>query len=233
LFYFAHSLVAQNDASSNLPNFYQRKFHLGFLLGYNQASFRINSVPVSQFADTIKAINSSSQPGFTIAPVFDLKLQERLRLRLLAPMIIFGSRTLEYTVGNKVKTEVVRKVVESTWLSIPINLKLQSKRIHNFGAYVLGGAGYSWDLIGSKKGSGGIGGGNTSLNEQIKLFREDYYYEVGTGIDFYFPYFKYSIEVKVQEGFNNVLNKSKINEFNAPINKLRSHLFFINMTFEG
>jgi hypothetical protein len=225
--------LAQNDASSNLSTFYKRKFHLGFLLGYNRASFRINAVPVSQFADTIKSIYSSSQPGFTISPVFDLRLKDRVRLRLLAPMIIFGSRTLEYTVGNKLKTEEVRKVVESTWLSIPINLKLQSKRIHNFGAYVVGGGGYSWDLIGSKKGSSGLGGGNTALNDQIKLYREDYYYEVGTGLDFYFPFFKFAIEIKVQEGFNNVLNKAKINEFNAPINKLRSHLFFINMTFEG
>ncbi len=224
---------AQNDASSNLPQFYKRKFHLGFLLGYNRASFRINTVPISQFADTIKTISSSSQPGFTISPVFDLRLKDRVRLRLLAPMIIFGSRTLEYTVGNKLKTEEVRKVVESTWLSIPLQLKLQSKRIHNFGAYVIGGGGYAWDLIGSKKGSSGIGGGNTALNEQIKLFREDYYYEVGTGFDFYFPYFKFAIEIKVQEGFNNVLNKAKINEFNAPINKLRSHLFFVNLTFEG
>jgi hypothetical protein len=97
----------------------------------------------------------------------------------------------------------------------------------------VGGGGYSWDLIGSKKGSSGLGGGNTALNDQIKLYREDYYYEVGTGLDFYFPFFKFAIEIKVQEGFNNVLNKAKINEFNAPINKLRSHLFFINMTFEG
>jgi hypothetical protein len=225
--------IAQNDASSNLTNFYKRKTHLGFLLGYNRASFRINSVPISQFNDSIKSIYSSSQPGFTISPVLDIRLKDRVRLRLLAPMIIFGSRTLEYNVGTKTKTEELKKVVESTWLSIPINIKLQSKRIHNFGAYVLGGGGYSWDLIGSKKGSSGVGGGNTALNDQIKLFREDYFYEVGTGVDFYFPYFKYSIEIKVQEGFNNVLNKAKINVYNAPINKLRSHLFFINMTFEG
>jgi hypothetical protein len=113
--------IAQNDASSNLTNFYKRKTHLGFLLGYNRASFRISSVPISQFNDSIKSIYSSSQPGFTISPVLDIRLKDRVRLRLLAPMIIFGSRTLEYNVGTKVKTEELKKVVESTWLSIPIN----------------------------------------------------------------------------------------------------------------
>jgi hypothetical protein len=101
---------------------------------------------------------------------------------------------------------------------------LQSKRIGNFGAYVVGGGNYSIDLASQKK--------QKPDDQVVRLKSNDFYYEAGGGVDFYLPYFKLSLEGKVMVGVKNILiQDDKL--FTRPVDKLNSHIFLFSITFEG
>ncbi|MEO8762506.1 MAG: outer membrane beta-barrel protein [Bacteroidia bacterium] len=223
----------------NLPTFYNRMLHFGFSIGYNQTDFRIHAQPNSQLyhnlRDTVrypndtlnlKSITSKADPGFNLGIIVDFKLHKYVRLRFL-PGVSFASRSLLYAFegvrpGSRSFT-AIRKT-ESAFVLLPLALKLQSKRIRNFGVYVLAGATYSIDLSSGKK--------DKSNSDVVRLKQGDIYYDAGGGMDFYFQYFKFAIEFKVSTGLRNIIIQDGT-EFTSPINKLNSHVFTFGITFEG
>ncbi len=223
----------------NLATFYMRKLHFGFSLGYNQTDFRIHAVPNSQLTrnlrDTIrypddtlnlKSITSKADPGFNLGIVVDFKLHKYVRLRFL-PGVSFASRTLFYAfegVRKGTRSFTATRKTESAFIILPLALKLQSKRIRNFGVYVLAGGTYSIDLASGKK--------DKASSDVVRLKQSDIYYDAGAGVDFYFPFFKFAIEFKVSTGLKNIIIQDNT-EFTTPINKLNSHVFTIGITFEG
>jgi hypothetical protein len=129
-------------------------------------------------------------------------------------------------------TLIFIKGVESTFLLFPIELKLQSKRLDNFGAYVIGGGGYALDLAANKHTAGVSDGSGYQLDDAVKLKRDDFFYSAGAGVDFYLHYFKLSLEMKLLQGTKNLLNHQN-NIFSKAIDKVNSHMLVFSITFEG
>jgi outer membrane protein with beta-barrel domain len=237
------SVFAQptTEKGLNLPTFYMRRLHFGFSIGYNQTDFRIRTIPNSQLyhnlRDTIrypgdtlnlKSISSKSQPGFNLGIVADFKLHKYVRLRFL-PGISFASRSLYYYfVGSHnwpgAPSFTATRETQSAFILLPVNVKLQSKRIRNFGVYVIGGISYSVDLASGKS--------DKASSDVVRLKASDWLYQGGGGVDFYFPYFKFSIEAKISQGLRNILIKDNT-EFTTPINGLYTHTFLLSISFEG
>ena len=241
---FANQAVAQHKEESgvHLAKFYKNKLHFGFALAYNKTDFRIHSVKNSALPDSVidgvrygmKTIYSKSDPGFALGIIADFRLHEYLRLRF-TPNISFASRSLEYTLenGKRDSSKVFKKSVESTFLIFPLELKLQSKRLDNFGAYVIIGGGYTLDLASKKKGGGGSsGGGANQLDDAVKIVRDDFFYSGGLGVDFYLLYFKLGLELKVLNGTKNLLQFQN-NIFSKSIDKVNSKMVIFSITFEG
>jgi len=231
----AKSQYSRGDQGGNMPKFYKQHIHFGFSLGVNNTDFRVHAKPNSQLytnlydsinypKDTLnlKAIYTKPETGFNLGIVCDVRLHEYLRLRFL-PNIAFGSRQLIYSFTGT-DTFEVKKKVESTFINFPLDLKLQSKRIGNFGAYIVGGGNYSIDLASQKK--------QKADDQVVRLKSNDIYYEAGGGVDFYLPYFKLSLEGKVMVGVRNILIQDQ-KLFTKPIDKLNSHIFLFSVTFEG
>lgn len=229
--------VAQPNTEKglNLPKFYSQYIHFGFSIGVNQTDFRLHTVPNSKMPhdvhDTIlypndtldlKSVQSKPEPGFNLGIICDARLHQYVRIRFL-PNIAFASRSLQYNFTGT-RTFTVTKKSESTFINLPLNVKLQSKRLRNFGAYVLGGGSYSIDLASGKK--------DAASNEVVRLKSSDIYYEGGAGVDFYLPYFKLALELKLITGVKNILIKDNT-FFTTPINKLNSRIFLFSITFEG
>lgn len=238
-----HQVIAQHKEESgvNLPKFYKNRLHFGFALAYNKTDFRVHTVKNSALPDSVidgvrygmKTIYTKSDPGFAIGIIADFRIHEYLRLRF-TPNISFASRNLEYTLENGARdsTKVYKKSVESTFLIFPLELKLQSKRLDNFGAYVIIGGGYTLDLASKKKGGGGSSGGANQLDDAVKLNRDDYFYSGGLGVDFYLQYFKLGLELKLLNGTKNLLQKQN-NIFSNSIDKINSKMVIFSITFEG
>ncbi|MHB8259389.1 MAG: type IX secretion/gliding motility protein PorT/SprT [Bacteroidia bacterium] len=225
----------------NLPGFYHRRLHFGFSIGYNLTDFRVHTIANSKLyhnlRDTVrypydtlnlKSIKSRAEPGFNLGIICDFKIQNYVRLRFL-PGISFASRSLLYyftgaTAYSQNLSFTAIRQTQSAFILLPLNIKLQSKRIRNFGVYVIGGACYSIDLASGKH--------DQASSDAVRLRENDFLYQGGGGVDFYFPYFKFAIEFKISQGMRNILIKDGT-EFTTPINSLNSHVFLFSISFEG
>ena len=179
----------------------------------------------------IKSIYNQSDPGFALGIISDFRLHEYIRLRF-TPNLSFASRSLEYKLENAKHDSILnyKKSVESTFLIFPLEIKLQSKRLDNFGAFVIMGGGYTMDLVSKKKGQK-VGGAN-QLDDAVLLKRDDYFYTGGAGVDFYLQYFKLGLELKVLTGTKNLLQPQK-NIFTNSVEKVNSRMMIFSITFEG
>lgn len=210
----------------NLTNYYNETLHFGFTIGINRANFLIT--PASHFErfDSLKTVTSAPKYGFNLGIVSELRLHKYITLRFV-PNLSFAERNLQYYFeGHDTITRT--KTIESTFLNFPLDLKLRSKRVNNFGAYILAGGGYSLDLASKRKVNN-----STNISEQIvKLKRDDFSYEFGAGAEFYLQYFKFAIEGKLTLGTTNLLIKDNTIYSNS-VDKLRSKVFLVSLTFEG
>ena len=216
------------NKKGNLTHYYNQRLHFGFALGVNKANFVIDPVKHFERFDSLKKVESTAHFGFNLGIVSDLRLTKYITLRFVSNLS-FVERGLNYTFEG-IDTIVRTKTIQSTFINFPLDLKLRSKRVKNFGAYLLGGGAYTLDLASQSKVPLTA---NPNLSEQIvKLKRNDFSYEVGTGAEFYLQYFKFAIEAKLSMGLRNILTNEKT-IFSQSINYLHSKVFTISITFEG
>ena len=210
----------------NLPKFDRRTYHFGFLLGMNQMNFALKTVEdLTQF-DSLKYITTKPDFGFDIGIIGSLRITKYLSLRFI-PTLTFGNRTLEYTMSLHDTAEVIQsKRVESTFMSFPLYIKYQSRRLGNFRAYIIGGAKYSIDMASQANKK------NKENQAPVKLRRSDVLLDIGTGVDFFLPYFKFGIELKMSYGLMDLLKRENTIYTNS-IKRLNSKIFYLCFTFEG
>lgn len=210
----------------NLPKFDRRPYHFGFLLGMNQMNFSIKTVEnLAQF-DSINSITTRPDFGFDIGIVSSLKFTKYLSIRFI-PTLSFGNRSVDFNIRLKDSIDVIQtKRIESTFMTFPLYIKYQSKRLGNFRAYVMGGVNYSIDMASQEKKK------NKEGEAPIKLRRSDYMLDVGTGFDFFLPYFKFGIELRMSYGLRNLLVPENTIYTNS-IKRLNSKIFQLSFTFEG
>ncbi len=213
--------------TEHLPNFDQRRFHFGFLLAYNTADFFLKLNPQAYSRDSVLAIDHLRKPGFNLGIIASLNMTTNLSVRFL-PSLSFQDRVLRYRFRNSDGSEqVFEKPVESTYLEFPLLLKLRSDRINNFAVYVLAGGKAALDMASQKDV-------NNAIDDEVvvKLNRFDYAGEVGGGLDFFLPYFKFGIELKTGIGIPNLLIDDGT-RFSAPLQGIRTKTYVLTFTFEG
>lgn len=211
----------------NYPNFDRKKLHFGFALGVNTSDFRYSLRPDSAFTDSITNINIKKQPGFNLGIIGSWDIHETVHLRFI-PSLSFQERLFTYTYWNKGKGEMdVRdNRLESTYLDFPLLLKFRTKRINNFAAYAIGGFQYSLDLASQSDVDQSLG------DPIVKIKKHDWQYQVGGGFDFWLPYFKFGIELKISNGVKNVVIQDNT-FFMDPLESLKSKVWWFSLTFEG
>jgi hypothetical protein len=180
----------------------------------------------------VRTVYTQPSNGFAIGLVTDARLHEYIRLRF-TPNISFGVRRINYTLAtpDNDSLKIFQKTVESVFLIFPLEAKIQSKRLGNFSAYIIGGGGYSLDLSSRKKAGAAVGSGN-QLDDNVKLQRDDFFLHAGAGTDFYLQYFKLGFEIKLLIGTRDLLKKEN-SVFTNSLDKIRSHMVVFTLTFEG
>jgi hypothetical protein len=215
------------NEKGNLERYYNERLHFGFTLGLNRADFMITPPAHFERFDSLKTVVSQPKRGFNLGIVADYRLHKYITVRFV-PNLSFAERSLNYYFEGAIDTIVRPKDIESTFLNFPINFKLRSKRVNNFGAYLISGAAYNLDLASKRK----IVNGTNIRDQIVKLQRDDFSYEMGAGSEFYFEYFKFAIEAKLSIGIRNIMVKDNT-IFSNSIDKLNSKVFLISITFEG
>ena len=222
------SSYAQKFKQERYKNFDKRMFHFGFMLGFNSSDFTVYQDVNAYEQYGLKLLENDAQPGGQLGILTTMKLGTPvLRLRFI-PTLSFQERLLRYTFEDTVlnKDQIGEERVNSTNLDFPIMLQFRTKRLNNFTAYVLVGGQYSIDLQSQEKAS------QNYIDPYVKIKRNDVQGQIGGGLEFFAPYFKFGIELKYSHGFINSFIQDNTNIAN-PINKLYNKVWSLSLIFEG
>lgn len=220
IFFFlllANISKAQRITDVHLPYYDDRFLHYGFFIAGNYSTFNIKRSQLFVDTDTLISVNPRATPGFTLGFIVNFRLAQFFDLRFL-PSAAFYFRVVEY----RFNTYVVEEGLESTYIELPLLCKYKSTRRSNTRMYLVGGIKPGIE-VGTRKAREGV---DRLLTKNI-----DVAIDYGFGIDFYFPMFKFSPEIRFSNGIINLLRPSD-NILSNSIDKLRSKTFTILFIFE-
>lgn len=209
-FAFLALSVSSWGQSRNLRLYDQRPIHFGFYVGINMYDFQLRmKSDLSQIPD-FYGVRSVVSPGYSIGIVSDLRLGHHLNFRFL-PSFVNTERKLYFDIVHPysgVRSEEER-IIESSLVQAPFELKFKSDRIENHRWYVLTGFTYSYDLASKEK-----------VDDDLifKLNSSDLTYDFGIGMDIYFEYFKLSPQIKAFFGVNDLT----VQDGTVPVSGLES-----------
>ncbi|WP_164977371.1 type IX secretion/gliding motility protein PorT/SprT [Ancylomarina salipaludis] len=204
----------------------QKRLHFGFTLGLNAMDYAIRN----SAKDNIRAEQVTFSPGFSVGIISDLKLHEDFSLRF-QPGLEFGQRTILYSDDDDLKTPANENILESVVINLPLLLKYRAKRLDNYRPYWVGGFSYKMDV----QAPGHLDPEN---NVMVSLKPNFFCLELGAGIDFYLPYFKFATELKLSLGLQDILNHKLDPEnpdadfYTYSINRMSSKVVTLSFHFE-
>ena len=216
------SMFSQRDRVENLPSFDEKKLHFGFYLGLNQNDFKLD-YKTNNYANATISVSATS--GFNVGLIADLRLHKNINLRF-EPGLISNSKTLSYDYIDTKKDSV--REIGSTYLHIPIVLKLSTNRMDNVRPYMLAGVSYDYNFSSNERNANDNSGG------EFRMKTHNFMYELGIGIDIYLNYFKFSPSVRGVFAMNNELkyDADSNSQWTSPINFLGTRGVFLNFSFE-
>ncbi|MGJ8661136.1 MAG: porin family protein [Bacteroidota bacterium] len=229
MIFYSGFAFGQHPKPKNYSRFDERRAHFGFMLGLNSAGFSVYQNADSYKLYGVKDVVSKSQTGGQLGIVSTLKLWgPTTRLRFL-PSLSFQERVLNYTsasILNPLKDSTLEERIASTNLDFPLMFQFRTTRFNNFATYVLAGVQYSLDLQSQQNA-------NQSFSDPfIKIKRDDFQVQIGGGVEFFTPYFKFGIELKYSQGFVNSLIQDNTSS-SKPIDFLYNRVWGLAIIFEG
>lgn len=217
-------VLSQRNKIENLPKYDKQKLHFGFSLGINKTDFVIERIGTFNQLDSLYVAEVKPVSGFNLGIVTNLRLGEYFDFRFI-PNLAFSERDLIYSFYiNDTLRSTTPKLIESTFLEFPFEIKFKSRRAGNYRAYVLAGFKYSIDMVSQAKVE-------SKDKDFVRLKRNDYGYTIGLGFDLYMQLFKLSPEIKMYHGIQNLLVPDD-RIFSSSLSSLRSKIFLISLTFE-
>lgn len=225
IFGFSQRKSNKFPSIEQLRSFDDQKFHFGFSLGYNNSSYKMHRNYINP---SLISLEIQNNPGFDIGLVSVYHISKNLKLRFV-PTISFQDRLFQYDFLETFDSGSVtleNQSIESTFINLPLLLKLRTNRIKNFAAAVLLGGQYSIDAASDKDVF------DTPTIQYLKTQDIDYSMIIGGGFDFFLEYFKLGLELKYNHGFANMLFQDH-NFYSDPINSLYSRVWTFTITFEG
>lgn len=189
---------SQERKVMNRPYLDDRVWHYGFSLGVNYQDMNINNngyphVTEDGSLEYWYADVASYTPGFSVGILGELKLSDNLALRII-PTMYFGDKQTVYSEqlsGNKKE-----QIIKSTYMAVPFDLKINAPRFNNYRPYIMTGISPMVDLTVKKQ-------------KEMLVRRFDCMFEVGLGMDLYYPFFKLIPELKFCFGLSDILVKER------------------------
>lgn len=184
-------------SAQNRPQIDNRILHFGFTLHGTYNQLQMNTSQDFLLIDTLKNIRQEPFAGFGLGAIVDLRMGKYMNLRFLGPAISFAQRNLYYDFENSSSNR--QAPIESVYLEFPLQIKIKSERHWNTRFYFIGGFKYSYDLTSNVDAP-------RSINDPVvALGRNMYSYEIGIGMDLYFPMFNLAPELKFSQSINDML----------------------------
>ena len=215
----------QRSNAYNYLEFKDKPYYFGISLGYAGSNYRLQHSKDFILNETYVKAQSLSGPGLRIGVIGNLKFGEYFDFRLV-PGFAFTERSIEYETFEPLSgtTQQVEQI-DATLFELPMLVRYKSEPYKDMRLFMLGGVKYSYDIS------------NTSRTRQaetlLKIAPHDFSAEFGVGVQFFFPYFIFSPQIKVSHGMNNLLLFNGGLEKSNVLERINSRMISISFNFEG
>lgn len=207
----------------NFKDFQVKPYYFGITLGINNSRF----VPFRSqdfiYSDSIQSIESLQGPGFNLGIVTNLKIGNYFDFRFL-PTLSFGERKLVYDKTRRGE-EDFQQSVQSVFAEMPFHFRYKSAPYKDKRLFVIAGVKYSFDVASDSRAR--------QAESRVKISPHDFSVEYGAGIQFFFPYFIFSPEIKFTHGIGSTLIFNPNLEESTTLEKVLTRAFTISLHFEG
>jgi len=218
-------LFTKEKVANNIDNLDQKFLSWGYFLGFNQYDFKFN------YEQDLKDILVDKTFGFHLGLIGDMRINDHLNLRL-EPGVFFTTRNLmydeSYFVGTDFNSSDLMREVKSTYIHVPLLLKVSTKRINNFKPFIVGGFSTALNLSSNQDNPDDNSAG------EFRMRKNTYFYEIGFGIDLYLLYFKFTPSIRGIFAINDEIIRDA--DPNSPwtgnVAKMQTRGIFINFTFQ-
>lgn len=183
--------MAQERVVQNKPFIDERPWHYGFHIGLHDQSLKLIN---NGFVDPATgaqwmAENDRQNFGFSVGILGDWRITRQVALRV-SPGLHFGSKHIGFR--NQVDGTKRSQDLKTTYVAVPIDLKIAAPRFNNYRPYLVGGFSAMYDMTNAK-------------GEMLRTKALQTFVQIGMGCDFYLPFFKLNPELKFYFGLGDVL----------------------------
>src|SRR5690606_9623396 len=206
--------------------FDERSFSWGYFLGTNLMQFKVVPADEGVSDQGMIYLRQENKMGFSVRLMGKMKLHDNFDLKL-EPAIHFAERNLYF--GNVAsQTDSVREV-KSTYLDIPLLLKIHGDRWVNTRPYIQGGVGYTVNLQSNEKKE------EDNKDAIFRMKTHNFNWQVEMGVELYFSKFKLTPSIKGLFFFNNELvqdNPGTPPYWAGSLKSLSTRAFVFSLKFE-
>ena len=218
-------LFTKEKVANNIDNLDQKFLSWGYFLGFNQYDFKF------EYEENLDDILVDNTFGFHLGLIGDMRINDYMNLRL-EPGVFFTTRNLMYNesyfAGTDYNDSDLLREVKSTYIHIPLLLKVSTKRINNFKPFLIGGFSTALNLSSNQDNP------DDNSSGEFRMKKNTYFYEIGFGIDLYLLYFKFTPSIRGVFAINDEIIRDA--DPNSPwtgnVAKMQTRGIFINFTFQ-
>ena len=218
-------LFTKERVANNIDNIDQKFLSWGYFLGFNQYDFKF------EYNQDLKDILVDKTFGFHLGLIGDMRINDYMNLRL-EPGVFFTTRNLQYDesyfAGTEFNDSDLLREVKSTYIHVPLLLKISTKRINNFKPFIIGGFSTALNLSSNQDNPDDNSAG------EFRMKKSTYFYEIGFGIDLYLLYFKFTPSIRGVFAINDeiVRDADPNSPWTGNVAKMQTRGVFINFTFQ-
>jgi hypothetical protein len=209
----------------NNENFDKAPLSYGYYLGFNTYDFNID------YKTNVKDIQVLKAVGFNVGLIGNVRINDYFDIRL-EPGLVMSNRTLSYSNtyfdGLIYEEKDLEREIRSTYIHIPLLIKISTKRINNIKPFIVGGISTALNLSSNQDNP------DDNSNGNFRMTKNNVFYELGVGIDIYLTWFKFTPSLRGVFS----LKDEHVPDFdaNSPwtsnIDQMQTRGLFINFTFQ-
>ena len=209
----------------NNENFDKPSLSWGYYLGLNNYDYNFD------YQSNIADIQTEKSFGFNVGLIGNFRISDFFDIRL-EPGLVMSNRNLIFDPVQFSEVDFNENIhtreIKSTYIHIPLLLKISTKRVNNFKPYLLGGISTAINLS-SKENSVD----DNSLG-QFRTKKSVFFYELGFGIDLYLEWFKFSPSIRGVFALSDehVKDNDPTSPWTSNIEFMKTSGILINFTFQ-
>jgi hypothetical protein len=214
-----------NDANGGKGTMDKNLLNWGYFFGVNSYDFKF------EYERDEKDILVEDNLGFNVGLIGNLRINDYFDLRF-EPGLYITQRNLQYDPtafnGMEFTDADLFREVKSTYIHLPLLLKISTKRINNIKPFIIGGFSTALNLSSNEENPDDNSAG------QFRTKKNMLFYELGFGIDFYLFYFKFTPTIRGVFALNDevIRDVDPNSPWTGNIATMKTRGVFVNFTFQ-